>query len=549
MRVPTRRTGFYFLLVAATTLLFTVVYNTGMAVWEGRPQPLYRSLEVVVQSFTTTGYGEDAGWSSLQMNLLVILMQLAGIGLILTAVDVFAVPWLRDTLSPTVPEAAPAVDEHVVICAHTPRTDAFITELDARDRPYVLVEPDAETAAELHEAGYRVIHGDPESTAVLANARIDTALAVVADGGDDTNASIALSARDAAPDVRVITLVSDAELARYHRAAGVDAVVSPRQLLGESLAARIPTTVTTEIESGIPIGDDFELIELVVGADSEFAGRRFDEARLRERFGITVIGAWFNGGFVTPVAPDDTLDPDTRLLVAGEPANIEALQAATTATVQALSTRHVLVAGYGDAGAAAASALQEAGSEVSVLDIESGPAVDTVGDAREPAVLAAAGIEAADALVVTVADDTTAILVTLIARELNPDIEIAVRANERVGVDTLYRAGADYVQSLASISGRMLAETVFDDEAVLAYSKQVSVVRLPAGELAGSTLAADAVRSRTGSTVIAVLRDDETITDIDPEAFRFADGDDVIIAGDDEAIRAFEDRYVSVSAV
>mgnify|MGYP006272635491 FL=1 len=544
MRVPTRRTSFYLLLVVATTLLFTVVYNTGMAVWEGRPQPIYRSLEVVIQSFTTTGYGEDAPWQTPQMNALMILMQFAGIGLILTAVDVFAVPWLRDTLSPTVPETTSDVADHVVVCAHTPRTEAFITELDARDQPYVLVEPDIETASDLYGDGYRVIHGDPESTEVLANARIGEAAAVVADGGDDTNASIALSARDAAPDIRVITLVSDAALRRYHRAAGVDAVLSPRQLLGESLAAQIPTTISTEIESGIPIGDDFELVEIVVDDASEFAGRRFGEAGLREAFGITVIGAWFNGEFVTPVDPDDTLAPGARLLVAGEPRRVDELRSATAATVRDFTAPRVLVAGYGDSGEAAANALQEAGGEVTVLDIKPGDAVDTVGDAREPDVLEAAGIEAADALVVTVSDDTTAILATLIGHELNPDLEILVRADERADVDKLYRAGADYVQSLAAISGRMLADTVFEDEEVLAYSKQVSVVRLPAGGLAGSTLAAEAVRTETGSTVIAVRRDDATITDVDPQQFIFDRGDDVIIAGDDDAIRRFEDRYV-----
>ena len=543
MGVPTRRTGLYFVLVIATTLLFTVVYNTGMSLWEGRPQPIYRSLEVVIQSFTTTGYGEDSPWQSLQMNLLVIMMQFAGIGLILTAVDVFAVPWLRDTLSPTVPEVAPETAEHVVVCAHTPRTDDFISELDARDQPYVLVESDIETASELHEAGYRVIHGDPESTAVLTNARIDEALAVVADGGDDTNASIALSAHDAAPEVRVITLVSEAALRRYHLAAGVDAVLSPRQLLGESLAAQISTTVTAEIESGIPIGDDLELIELVVDDDSEFAGVRFGEARLRERFGITVIGAWFDGAFVTPADPAGSLDPGTRLLVAGEPTQVEALRASTATTVREVSTQRVLLAGYGDSGAAAATPLRAAGNEVTVLDTEPGEVVDTVGDAREPAVLEAAGIATADALVLTVSDDTTAILTTLIARELNPDIEILVRANERASVDKLYRAGADSVESLAAISGRMLADTVFEDEEVLAYSKQVSVVRLPAGGLAGTTLAAEGVRSETGSTVIAVLRDDETITEIDPRRFTFRLGDDVVLAGTDDAIRAFEDRY------
>jgi len=89
--------------VVAATVVLTLVYSAGIAVWEDRPRPLYQSLEVVVQSVTTTGYGGDAPWQTPQINALVILMQLTGIGLILTAVDVFAVPWLRAALSPTAP--------------------------------------------------------------------------------------------------------------------------------------------------------------------------------------------------------------------------------------------------------------------------------------------------------------------------------------------------------------------------------------------------------------------------------------------------------------
>ncbi|WP_251329486.1 potassium channel family protein [Haloplanus pelagicus] len=543
MAIRSRRTVYYLGLVVATTVLFTGAYNVGMAVWEGRPQPLYRSLEVVVQSFTTTGYGEDAGWQSPQMNFLVIAMQLAGIGLILTAVDVFAVPWLRGALAPTAPETVNGVSDHVIICEHTSRTEAFITELDARDREYVLVEPDETRAGDLHEAGYRVIRGDPETTETLERARLDSARALVADAADDTNASIALSARDTAPDVRVITLVDDASLARYHRAAGADDVLSPRQLLGASLAEQVPTAVTTDVDDGIPIGDDFELVELTVARESDICGRTFGEARIRERFGVNVIGAWTGGDFETPVSPLESLTPSMRLLVAGEPERVARLEEATAATVRAFGPQRIVLAGYGDSGRAAAEALSDTGSNLTVLDSEAGPAVDVVGDARDPDVLTEARIEEAAALIVTVGDDTTAIFVTLIAREMASDLHVVVRANEEADVQKLYRAGGDYVQSLATVSGRMLASTVFEDEEVLAYDKQVSVVRLPAGDLVGTTIAAANVRSLTGCTVVAVVRDGETITEFDPAALTFRPDDEVIVAGTDEATTRFEREF------
>jgi hypothetical protein len=100
-----------------------------MSVWEGRPRPWYQVLQVVVQTFTTTGFGEDAPWQSLQINLLVIAIQLAGIGFILSAVDVFVVPWLREALRPTAPKALSARSGHVIVCGYTPRVEIFITAI------------------------------------------------------------------------------------------------------------------------------------------------------------------------------------------------------------------------------------------------------------------------------------------------------------------------------------------------------------------------------------------------------------------------------------
>lgn len=543
MQFPSRRTVSYLALVLATTLVFTGVYNAGMAIWENRPQPLYQSLEVVIQSFTTTGYGEDAPWQTPQMNLLAILMQFTGIGLILTAVDVFAVPWLRDALTPSAPEIAPESEDHVVICDYTPRTDAFIAELDARDRNYVLVESDPDTARDLHQADYRVIEGDAEATETLANAHLESAVCVVVDAADDRSASIVLAVRDASPDVRVITLVENADLAPYHDAAGADDVLSPRQLLGVSLAEHTPTAVTTEIDDSITIGEDFELVELTVGEDSDLAHTTFAEAALRDRFSVNVIGAWFDSDFKTPVDLEDELEPRTRLLVAGDPDHVESLREATTSAVRGFTAQRIILAGFGDSGRAAYDVLSESGTRLTVLDIEQTDQIDVVGDARDPTVLEEAGIRNADALVLTVADDTTAIFTTLIARELNPDLRIIVRANEEEDVEKLYRAGADYVQSLATVSGRMLASTVFEDEEVLTYETQVNVVRLPASGLEGTTLADEEVRTKTGCTVVAVVRNGETITEFDPTEFTFEADDKVVITGTDEAITRFEQRF------
>ncbi|PGF16599.1 potassium transporter [Natrinema sp. CBA1119] len=540
-----RRTGYYLALVAGTTIVATALYNYGMATLENDPQPLYRSLEVVFQTYTTTGYGEDAPWSTLQMNLLMIVLQLTGIGLILTGVDVFAVPWLRRALETTAPTTAPDLEDHVVICEYTSRGEAFIEELESRGREYVVVESDAEAATELHEADYRVVHGDPESTAVLENAGIERATAVVADSADDTNASIVLSAREANPDVQIVTLVEDNRLGEYHRIAGADEVLSPRQLLGESLAHRVPTAVTTAVDEGVEIGDDLELVELSIAEGSDLCQRTTRDVGLRERFGVDGIGAWFDGTFESPLPSDRELDTGTRLLVAGEPDRVDELRAEAASTVQPFSAQHVVIAGYGEAGMAAADALAETNTRVTVLDSVDGEGVDVVGDARDPDAVRKAGLDDTSGMIITLDDDTTAVFATLVARDQNPSVDIIVRANDADNVGKLYRAGADYVQSLATVSGRMLASTVLADEERLAVDRQIDVVKLPAGRLAGRTVVDADVRSRTGCTVIAAVRDGETISEFDPTSFVFETGDEVILAGTDESVQSFEEAFLA----
>ncbi|MCU4750663.1 NAD-binding protein [Halobacteria archaeon AArc-curdl1] len=538
-----RRAVQYLALVVVTTAVFTVAYNVGMAVWEDRPQPLIRSLEVVFQSFTTTGYGQDAPWETAQMNVLVIGMQLAGIGLILAAINAFVVPWFQTAFETSPPTTAPELENHVIICGYTPRTESFATELEARNRSFVVVESDLESANELHEAGWPVVHDDPESIDVLERVGIDEAAAVVADAPDDVNASIVLSVREVDSEIPVITVVEDEELGEYHRIAGADEVLSPRQLVGESLAQRVPTAVTTAVDESASISDELELVEVSIAAGSELCDRSIEDCRFPDQFGVRVVGAWMNGDLVSPVEPEFEIDPNTRLLVAGAPDDVDTLRAEAASNVRELARQRVLIAGYGESGAAADTAFTGTNTDVTVLDVEEKPGVDIVGDAREPSTLREAGVEDASAVIVTVGDDTTAIFTTLIVRDLNPDVDVFVRANEEADVAKLYRAGADDVQSLATVSGRMMAATVSEGEAALAFDKQIRVVTVPAGDLAGRTPADADVEHQTGTTLLAVVRDGEAITGVDRREIELERDDELVLAGTDESISQFERTF------
>ena len=429
----------------------------------------------------------------------------------------------------------------MLICTYTSRGEALITELDRQDEPYVIVEPDRETATTLHEAGVPIVHGDPESTETLNAARIGEATALVADAIDEENISIMLAAQEAAADVRRISIVDDPVLLDYHRYAGADHVVSPRQLLGTRLAKKVTTTPSIELTDIIDLDEDFDIHELPVQRGSVLTGQTFAESPIGERTGAAVLGAWLGGRFVSPLPPEAPLDDQTILLAVGRDAQLDRLKEVTRAGTRRFDRDRdqdrIIVAGFGVVGSAAVDALVDANIQPTVLDIEEKPGVDVACDATNPDALREAGIEEARTVILALADDTETMLATLIIRELNPNIEIVARANETESVAKLYRAGADYVLALATVSGRRVATDLLPDPDAGALDRETSIVRTSATGLAEQTLAEAQVRTQTGVTVIAVERNGEVLTGIDPSFTVQADDELIVTSTDDEIER------------
>jgi len=200
--------------------------------------------------------------------------------------------------------------------------------------------------------------------------------------------------------------------------------------------------------------------------------------------------------------------------------------------------------GYGRSGKAAARALARTNARLTVVDSLAQEGVDIVGDARDPEVYRAAGVEDAVATLIDLDDDTTATFATLIVRKASPGTYIIAGANAEASVRKLHRAGADYVQSLASVTARLISATIDADEEVLAVEGKVVVVRVGAGTLVGRTLRDARVREETKCTVLSVVRDGRPTRSPDPGNFVFHSTDSVIIAGTDAAVRSYRETFV-----
>lgn len=526
----------YVAIVVAVVLLYTLVYTWAMGFLEGRPRSFLDGLLMVVETFTTVGYGEDAPWTHPLTQVLVIGMQLSGILLVFAALPLVLIPYLEERLAISPPNDV-SLRDHVVICGFSTRGRALIEELIEEGVEYVLIT-DRETATELTAEGYTAIAGDPESTAALERASVTEARAVVIDAGDEENAAIALAVSDLAPAVETISYIEDPSLREYQEYAGVDRVLSPRELLGRGLADRATSALTTRLGSPIQVGEGFELVEMPVDTGCELDGIRLGESGIRERTGANVVGAWRGNTFVSNPGPAFEIDADTALVVAGSNEALADLKELTLSPDRSGPER-VIVVGYGQVGRTAREGMTAAGLDVTVVDVEDRPGVDVVGDATDRGTLTDADIEGASAFVTALPDDTDTIYTTLIARQLDDDVEILCRAEDEDRVGTIYSAGADYVIALGTVSGRMLAATLLDEE-VLGLDTQIDVVRVQTDAFAGETLASARIRERTGCTVIAVERNGELIAGPDPEVTLEA-GDTYVVAGTDEDINQFNE--------
>lgn len=522
--------------------VYATVYQWGMATLEGEPRSWYRALEVVVQSMTTTGYGQDAPWETLEMTLLLMLIQVTGIAYIFVAIPLFVVPWLQTIVQPTPPEHINGLEEHVIIVGYTDLCDTLIDELEGSGTPYVILEADEDRARELHEDGLTVLHDDLRTEGALDAAQLEDAIAVVVDATEREFVKTVLAVEERDPDASVLVLVADPTRARYFRYAGVDEVLSPKHRLGKALGDRVRDVVEPDLDDEIELGEAFDVVEFPVDPTTDLFGETVASSRRLEQTGATVLGAWVRGDFVTTLSERVRIDQNTALLVAGTESQLEDVAEITGSAGHRYRTAAdpVVVVGAGLVGQSAHGTLERADLETVVVDREDGEHVDVVGDATTEETLHEAGIEDARTLIIALETDDEAILTALTARELNPDLEIIVGANAAASVSAMRTAGADYVLALPNVTGRMVTLRVFERE-VMTLRDRLHLRQLDAPMVVDEELSTATIRQETGCTVVALERDGDLHTDVD--GMQLGAGDSLVVAGTDRQIGQFRDAY------
>lgn len=535
---------FLLAVIAGYSILFHLLMQ-----YEGREFSWITGLYWTLTVMSTLGFG-DITFHSDFGRLFSIIVLCSGLVMLLIMLPFFFIqflwaPWVEAQARSRTPRSLPeATSGHIVITSFDPITEKLVAKLRRRHQEYVLVVADAQRAGELHDAGYRVVVGEPDDPETYRRLRLENAALVVATNNDLINTSIAFTVRGITARVPVIASADNDNSLDILQFPGNTRVFQFSKMLGHALAER-----TIGLGRPINVVSRFDtlLIAEIPALQTLLVGRTLLETDLRRQTGATVIGLWEKGRFET-TRPDSRISSTSLLLLAGTAEQLDRFEEFYAVSGENLShDKPVLILGGGRVGLAAAELLTRYDIGFRIVDKRSLRAPVPVenyikGDAADLLVLERAGLREARTAIITTHDDPMNVYLTFYCRQLRPDIQLISRATSERSVAKLHMAGADLVLSYASMGANHIINAINPDK-ISMFTEGLNIFRrqVPAA-LAGSSLAESGIREKTGCSVIALRTDNELTVAPDPE-LPLKNNQELILIGTTLAEQTFLELY------
>lgn len=527
------------LLVAlpATVLVLGTIYMYGMDNLEGTPRTFLQSLQWATETLTTTGYGGDNRWNHPALALFVILGQFMGQFLVFLIFPIFVLPYFEEQFEVRLQHVLPPMTGKVLFYRYGPAIESLLAEFKRSHSPFVIFEEDMTQARNLRDRGYLVVFGKlADDPAVFA--RVRQARAVVTNAGDHDNATCALIAREHGFTGPLYALADDPLYRPPMLQIGASEVFTPAHVLGAALASRASARINPPAEGMHLLGTRVGLAEFRVREGSPFAGQRLGDLKLRQQYGVTLIGQWSAGVFTTTKGPDTRIEAGAILVVVGTPANLETIER------MAMPIRRsgpIVLAGYGSVGRKVIQMLSDAGEDCVVVDRNAAPGVTVVGNVLEQQTLSAARVREASAVILALNDDSESIFASAVVRDYAPGVPLIVRVMRAPNTARLYRAGADFAISVGQVAGQILAYHLLEEQ-IVPVENRIKFSRLGAGTLVGQHPWQCEAIERTGAKVVAVERRGEVVVEFD-DAFRVEANDALFVCGSLRSLGRYQKEF------
>ena len=327
-----------FLIWTAVVWLFRYPLSTALRVGAGLTQIGEFSFILVQVAKEARQVGEDVYSATLAASLLTILVN---------ALLVRYVPaWLpapggRADLAV---ESEPAeLDHHVVLCGYGRVGSAVGEALATFGARYVVIDTDPDTAASLRARAIPCLFGDAAQHHLLERAGVDRASLVIMTLPATEHAQMAVrAARALNPTVPILARAHARAEAEGLRRSGATWVIQPEvetaaaiidQALGllpsppehaPEYLDRFHEAMATARVRAKEARDALPIVKEVLVPDGDLANASLRDARIRERFGITVVAVITKDGALLNPSPDTTLRAGDRVRIFGSERQIEA---------------------------------------------------------------------------------------------------------------------------------------------------------------------------------------------------------------------------------
>lgn len=533
----------YVQLLVLVVFGFSVLFHVLTAI-EGTRYPWWTGPYWSVSTMTTLGMG-DIVFTSLAGQAFTAVVVLTGILFLLVLLPVVLMqfaPWIEARSAARIRRRLPRdAAGHVVLTHLDPVTQSLITRLKQYHYPYVLIVPDIEQALSLSDRGIQVMAGELDHPETYRAARLEQAALLAVTASDVRNTNAVFTARTVAPRVPFVATVDQSPSVEVLELAGSTHVFQFPDMLARALARRV---LGGDALSHVVGHFDELLIAEANAARTPLVGKSLRDSGLRELVPVSVIGVWERGEFRL-AGPDTEIKPHTVLVLAGTQEHL--VDYDEVFAIYNVSANPVVVIGGGRVGQGVVRALLARGIPTRLVEkdpsMASGEEV-VVGDASHLGVLEKAGIRGAPSVVITTHDDDMNVFLSLYCRRLRSDIQILSRATFEKNVETLHRAGADFVLSLATMGATAIFNLLERGEAVtLSEGLNLFEVRIP-GVLAGKSLIESSLRQDTGCTVVALHTAEGMRVNPEPSEPLPA-GISAVLIGSRDAEARFLERYGS----
>jgi Trk K+ transport system NAD-binding subunit len=460
--------------------------------------------------------------------------------------------------------------DHVIVCGLGRVGLRLVAQLLESGYAPVVIERDwgSEFVARALGLKVPVISGDAREPAVLRQAGLRRARALVAVVEDDlVNIEIALTARAARPGIRVILRVFGEELDHnLERAFGPNTAFSASALAAPTYAA---AAISRDVDHVMPVGGGLlGVTQLAIAPDSQVAG--FARA-IEGEYGVRVLRHHDPSGRRLPSERTRKLGTGNHVTLLGALNDLEALRSHNAdggkrAIPQAPMLQHptakfdtVIVCGLGKVGYRVVRQLHSMHPRPRIVVVRladgrpqfpqhisrlEGVTVQ-IGDARDPEVLRAAGIDRAYTVAALTSEDLLNLQIGLAARQARPDVHVVLRVFSDVMADKLADMfGIRTIYSTAGLASPTLAAAVVLGDVTQGFAANGEIfsadqIAVHAGHpFDGRTV--EQVRARYDGLVIARTRDGTTCL-LPPLS-------DPLVAGDDITLLAPLDALARVRA-